>query len=67
MIRDNENNFFSKIPFALIMYTLLIIVALNKINKLIPEESNNNNKEEKIGEDKDEREKEKIIEEKKEN
>ena len=67
MIRDNENNFFSKIPFALIMYTLIIIFALNKINKLIPEESNNKDKEEKIGGDKDEREKETIMEEKKEN
>ena len=61
MIRDSNPNFFRKIPFAMIMYTLILIVFLSKLVNLIPIEDNNNNKKEnekniEIDKDKDEKE-----------
>ena len=61
MIRDSNPNFFKKIPFAMIMYTLILIISLSKIINLIPAEDNekenekNNeiNKEEEEKDDKD--------------
>ena len=53
---EHDNNFFSRIPFALIMYTLVFILGFNKLMKLI------NNNEDKNKDNKNEM-KEEIIEE----
>ena len=34
MVQDSNVNFFSKIPFAMIMYALILIFSMNKIAKL---------------------------------
>ena len=56
IIMEHDNNFFSRIPFALIMYTLVFILGFNKLMKLI------NNNEDKNKDNKNEM-KEEIIEE----
>jgi hypothetical protein len=48
MIQDiNNNNIFNKIPFELIMYTLIFIFSLGKIMALIPDVTDKKNNEEK--------------------
>ena len=64
MVRNFKTNFFSKIPFAMIMYTLILIFSLSKISNLMPmdndmnqnqkqkeEKNEDNNKEEKDEDD----------------
>ena len=45
MVRDFKTNFFSKIPFALIMYSLILIFSISKISNLIPMDDDMNKKE----------------------
>ena len=35
IIKEHDNNFFNRIPFALIMYTLVFILGINKLMKII--------------------------------
>ena len=66
IIKDFNNNIFTKIPFALIMYTLVFIFSFGKLIALIPDGDLDKNKKEKEiileenkNEDKDEDNKEK--------
>ena len=66
IIQDFNNNIFTKIPFALIMYTLVFIFSFGKLISLIPDGDLNKNKKEKEiileenkNEDKDEENEEK--------
>ena len=47
IIQDFNNNIFSKIPFALIMYTLVFIFSFGKLIALIPDGDLDKNKKEK--------------------
>ena len=47
IIQDFNNNIFTKIPFALIMYTLVFIFSFGKLIALIPDGDLNKNKKEK--------------------
>ena len=57
MVRDSNPNFFRKIPFAMIMYTLILILSLSKIINLIPSEDNEKENEKNIEINKEEEEK----------
>ena len=57
MVRDSNPNFFKKIPFAMIMYTLILILSLSKIINLIPSEDNEKENEKNIEINKEEEEK----------
>ena len=57
MVRDSNPNFFRKIPFAMIMYTLILILSLSKIINLIPSEDNGKENEKNNEKNKDEEEK----------
>jgi len=71
MVRDSNPNFFKKIPFAMIMYTLILILSLSKIINLIPSEDNGKENEKNIEINKEEEEekddKDKIEEKENEN
>ena len=71
MVRDSNPNFFRKIPFAMIMYTLILILSLSKIINLIPSEDNGKENEKNIEINKEEEEekddKDKIEEKENEN
>ena len=56
MVRDSNPNFFRKIPFAMIMYTLILILSLSKIINLIPSEDNGKENEKNIEINKEEEE-----------
>ena len=62
MVQDFSNNFFNKIPFSKIMYTLIIIFALKKITDLMPDDFEKKDKEEIVEENKIEEEKDDIDE-----
>ena len=57
MVRDSNPNFFRKIPFEMIMYTLILILSLSKIINLIPSEDNEKENEKNIEINKEEEEK----------
>ena len=38
IVKNFDNNVFSKIPFAMIMYTLIFIFSFGKLMKLVPNE-----------------------------
>ena len=60
MIRDFNNiNFFSKIPFAMIMYALILIFTMNKIINLAMPDDTNKKEEQNIKEESEEDNKEK--------
>ena len=47
IIKDFNNNIFTRIPFALIMYTLVFIFSFGKLIALIPDGDSDKNKKEK--------------------
>ena len=67
MVRDSNPNFFRKIPFAMIMYTLILILSLSKIINLIPLEDNGKENEKNIEINKEEEKDDKDKIEEKEN
>ena len=60
MVRDfNSTNFFSKIPFAMIMYALILIFTMNKIINLAMPDDTNKKEEQNIKEENEEDNKDK--------
>ncbi len=66
IIQDFNNNIFAKIPFALIMYTLVFIFSFGKLIALIPDGDLDKNKKEIILEENKNEDKDEDNEEKKE-
>ena len=66
IIQDFNNNIFSRIPFALIMYTLVFIFSFGKLIALIPDGDLDKNKKEIILEENKNEDKDEDNEEKKE-
>ena len=67
MVQDSNVNFFSKIPFAMIMYALILIFSMNKIAKLTIPDNTDKNEGDVIMERIEEKEEKEDKEEKKDN